>query len=71
MADELEELRAEAIDRGITFDGRWGVERLREALDNADPDQADVPEPAPKERPSGVRAGGHVLRDGRWVVENK
>lgn len=75
MADELAELRQEAVERGIAFDGRWGVDRLREALANTDVEHGEAPAPAnPKPRPpkpKAVRAGGHINRhDGAgWVLD--
>lgn len=30
--DDLDELRAQAEDRGIKVDGRWGADRLREEI---------------------------------------
>ena len=35
VLDELESLKARATKLGITLDGRWGVEKLREVVNAA------------------------------------
>lgn len=77
MADrELDELRAEAEELGVTVDGRWGVDRLREEIAAAkadDGDQADEAEPEPERKADPVaRVGGYVNYDdgAGWVIED-
>ena len=41
MADELATLRAEAESLGVHVDGRWGAERLRSEIANAQSEPAD------------------------------
>jgi hypothetical protein len=55
VPDELESLKARATKLGITIDGRWGVEKLREVVNAAiqgdkpvsEPTTAPAPQPAP------------------------
>lgn len=49
MSEELEELRAEAEDLGIDFDGRWGAERLRQAIEEVKGEDTEEPEQAADE----------------------
>lgn len=53
MSEELEELRAEAEDLGIEFDGRWGAERLRQAIEEVKGENTDEPEQEAAEEPHG------------------
>jgi hypothetical protein len=60
VPDELESLKARAAKLGITIDGRWGVEKLREVVNAAiegvkpvtEPTTAPVTQPAPVAAPA-------------------
>lgn len=47
VPDELESLKARATKLGITLDGRWGVEKLREVVNAAIQGDKPVSEPTP------------------------
>jgi hypothetical protein len=66
VPDELESLKARATKLGITIDGRWGVEKLREVVNAAIQGDKPVTEPtttpAPQPAPAPVAAPAPAVK---------
>jgi hypothetical protein len=77
VPDELESLKARATKLGITIDGRWGVEKLREIVNAAiqgdkpvtEPTTAPAPQPAPAPAVKAVEQAPAVVKEA--PVENE